>query len=260
METGAGSDADRYRDVAQRLHAIAKPMRVLSALRWPASVRDEFLAGGGDTLPSVEYPSFDEQPMVEAVRDVRRSTYPGELIDDWLESTAGAIELTARLLAARGTEAFLDYGRASYGTPQEARETWWAAGTNPLPLKPRMAGSAATTGDILMRFVDVFEEFARDSTECEDWAPGSWLPARRDSVALTRRCPPVGRMGVAKLPAAGSTGPVVGNEYPLPVAPMFAPGVDAGQVGCRIPSARTGFPVRRRRQSHRRTPGGACSA
>jgi hypothetical protein len=71
-------------------------MRVLSALRWPASVRD------GDVLPSVEYPSFDEQPIVEAVRDVRRSIYPGELIDDWLESTAGAIELTARLLAARG--------------------------------------------------------------------------------------------------------------------------------------------------------------
>jgi hypothetical protein len=143
METGAGSDADRYRDVAQRLHAIAKPMRVLSALRWPASVRDEFLAGGGDTLPSVEYPSFDEQPMVEAVRDVRRSIYPGELIDDWLESTAGAIELTARLLAARGTEAFLDYGRALYGTPQEARETSWATGTKLLPLTPRMAGSSS---------------------------------------------------------------------------------------------------------------------
>jgi hypothetical protein len=45
---------------------------------------------GGDALPSVEYPSFDEQPMVEAVSDVRRSIYPGELIDDWLESTAGA--------------------------------------------------------------------------------------------------------------------------------------------------------------------------
>jgi hypothetical protein len=42
-----------------------------------------------------------------------------------------------------------------------------ATGTNPLPLTPRMAGSAATTGDILVRFVDVFEEFARGSTECE---------------------------------------------------------------------------------------------
>jgi uncharacterized protein (TIGR02421 family) len=117
MGSGAGSDADRYRDVAQRLHAIARPMRVLSALRWPASVRDEFLAGGGDALPSVEYPSFDEQPIVEAVADVRRSIYPGALIDDWLESTASAIELTARMLAARGTEAFLDHGRALYGTP-----------------------------------------------------------------------------------------------------------------------------------------------
>ena len=117
MGSAAGSDVDRYRDVAQRLHAIAKPMRVLSALQWPASVRDEFLAGGGTALPSVAYPSFDEQPIVEAVREVRRSIYPGELIDDWFESTAGAIELTARMLASRGTAAFLDCGRALYGTP-----------------------------------------------------------------------------------------------------------------------------------------------
>jgi uncharacterized protein (TIGR02421 family) len=117
MGSGSASDVDRYRDVAQRLHAIAKPMRVLSALQWPAAVRAEFLAGGGDALPSVEYAPFDEQPIVEAVAGVRRSIYPGALIDDWLESTAGAIELTARMLAARGTEAFLDYGRALYGTP-----------------------------------------------------------------------------------------------------------------------------------------------
>jgi uncharacterized protein (TIGR02421 family) len=117
MGTGAGSDVERYRDVAQRLHAIAKPMRVLSALRWPAAVRDEFLAGGATALPEVGYPPFDEGPIVEAVGEVRRSIYPGALVDDWLESTAAALELTARMLAARGTSAFLDYGRALYGTP-----------------------------------------------------------------------------------------------------------------------------------------------
>jgi uncharacterized protein (TIGR02421 family) len=117
MATGDGSDVDRYRAVAQGLHKVAKPIRVLSALRWPAAVRDEFLAAGGDSLPEVEYPPFDEQPIVEAVADLRRSIYPGALIDDWLESTATAIELTARMLAARGTPAFLDYGRALYSEP-----------------------------------------------------------------------------------------------------------------------------------------------
>ncbi|MGH9217379.1 MAG: hypothetical protein ACRDZS_14065, partial [Acidimicrobiales bacterium] len=91
-EAVAGSatnpDVTRYRSVAHRLYEIAKPVRVLSALRWPASVREEFLAGGADALPSVEYPPFDEQPIVEALREIRRSIYPGGLVDDWLESVA----------------------------------------------------------------------------------------------------------------------------------------------------------------------------
>jgi uncharacterized protein (TIGR02421 family) len=110
-------EVERYRSVAHGLHEIAKPIRVLSALRWPISVREEFLAGGGDALPSVEYPPFDEQPIVDAVREVRRSIYPGAVVDDWLESVANAIENTARMLAARGTESFLTYNRALYGTP-----------------------------------------------------------------------------------------------------------------------------------------------
>ena len=110
-------DAERYRSVAHRLYEIAKPIRVLSALRWPASVREEFLAGGGDSLPSVEYPPFDEEPVVEAVSEARRSIYPGGLVDDWLESVANSVELTARMLAARGTESFLTYNQALYGTP-----------------------------------------------------------------------------------------------------------------------------------------------
>jgi uncharacterized protein (TIGR02421 family) len=117
--TGAAADADRYREVAQRLYAVAKPMRVLSALQWPATVREEFLAGGADALPVVEYPAFDEAPIVDAVRDIRRSIYPGELVDDWLESVAGAVEHTARMLAARGSESFLAYNRELYGTPKQ---------------------------------------------------------------------------------------------------------------------------------------------
>ncbi|HZM40056.1 MAG TPA: flavohemoglobin expression-modulating QEGLA motif protein [Acidimicrobiales bacterium] len=117
MATGEGSDVDRYRTVAQGLHQVAKPIRVLSALRWPAEVRDEFLAGGGAALPSVDYPPFDERPIVDALADLRRSIFPGDLVDDWLESTATALELTARMLAARGTPAFLDYSRALYSEP-----------------------------------------------------------------------------------------------------------------------------------------------
>jgi uncharacterized protein (TIGR02421 family) len=112
------ADADRYREVARRLYDVARPMRVLAALRWPAAVRDEFLATGGHRMPTVDYPAFDAGPTVEAVRGIRRSIYPGELVDDWLESVAGALEHTARMLAARGTASFLDHGRELYGTPK----------------------------------------------------------------------------------------------------------------------------------------------
>jgi uncharacterized protein (TIGR02421 family) len=117
--TGPAGDPEvpRYRSVAHRLYEIAEPIRVLSALRWPASIREEFLAGGADALPAVEYAPFDDQPIVEAVREVRRSIYPGALVDDWLEAVASSLEQTARMLAARGTESFFTYNRALYGTP-----------------------------------------------------------------------------------------------------------------------------------------------
>lgn len=112
-----GPEVDRYRAVAAQLHQIAKPMRVLSALAWPSAAREEFLATGGDVLPSVDYPAFDAAPVIAAVREVRRSIYPGALVDDWLESVGNAIEHTARMLSARGTDSFLTYNRALYGTP-----------------------------------------------------------------------------------------------------------------------------------------------
>lgn len=111
------AEVERYRSVAHQLHQVAKPIRVLSALRWPASVREEFLAGGADALPTVEYPPFDEAPIVDAVREIRRSIYPGALVDDWFESIADSIEGTARMLAARGSASFLTYSRALYGEP-----------------------------------------------------------------------------------------------------------------------------------------------
>ncbi len=60
--TSAATDQDRYRQAAQILHDVAKPMRVLSALGWDASIRDEFLAGGAQTLPQPTYTQIDPDP------------------------------------------------------------------------------------------------------------------------------------------------------------------------------------------------------
>jgi uncharacterized protein (TIGR02421 family) len=115
----SATEKDRIRSVAAELHAAAKPIRVLGSLAWPANVREDFLASGGDHLPEVEYEPYDPTDTLAAVATARRSIFPGEPIDTWLEGTADSIETTARMMATRGTEAFRAHGRRLYGGPDE---------------------------------------------------------------------------------------------------------------------------------------------
>ncbi len=113
------SAADRYRQAAQILHDVAKPMRVLSALAWPGELRDEFLAGGAQRLPEPAYEPVDPAPVLEAVTAARALLHPGDVVDDWLGREADAIEHTVRMLTSRETPAFFEHSRALYGVPDQ---------------------------------------------------------------------------------------------------------------------------------------------
>jgi uncharacterized protein (TIGR02421 family) len=110
---------DRYRQAAQILHDIAKPMRVLSALAWPAELREEFLTGGADKLPEPTYAGVDPTPVLDGVAAVRRLLRPGNIVDDWLDREATSIESTALMLSTLGTPAFHAYSRKLYGVPTQ---------------------------------------------------------------------------------------------------------------------------------------------
>ncbi len=113
-------DADRYRQAATILHRVAKPMRVLSHLRWPASIREEFLASGGDSMPrEPEYPKVDPTPVLAGVAEARRLIDPGGVVDDWLEDQCRAVQATALMLSSTGSTAFHAYSRELYGVPTE---------------------------------------------------------------------------------------------------------------------------------------------
>ena len=113
------SAANRYRQAAQILHDVAKPMRVLSALAWPGEMRDEFLAGGAQRLPEPTYEPVVPGPVLEAVTAARALLEPGNVVDDWLGREADAIEHTVLMLAARETPAFFEHSRALYGIPDQ---------------------------------------------------------------------------------------------------------------------------------------------
>ncbi len=113
------ADVDRYRNASQILHDVAKPMRVLSTLAWPGSIRDEFLAAGAQTLPRPTYRTFDPKPVLDGVAAARRLLRPGHVIDEWLDREADAIEATALMLSTLGTPAFHAYSRQLYGVPDQ---------------------------------------------------------------------------------------------------------------------------------------------
>ncbi len=111
--------ADRYRDAARILHDVAKPMRVLSALAWPGELREEFLAGGAQTLPQPTYTPVDPTSVLDGVAAARRLLRPGNVVDDWLDREATSIESTALMLSSVGTPAFHAYSRKLYGVPSQ---------------------------------------------------------------------------------------------------------------------------------------------
>ena len=108
---------DRYREAASILHDVAKPMRVLSALSWPGEIREQFLAGGADQLPTPTYQPVDPTPVLDGVAAARRLLRPGNVVDDWLDREATAVESTALMLASVGTPAFHAYSRKLYSVP-----------------------------------------------------------------------------------------------------------------------------------------------
>jgi uncharacterized protein (TIGR02421 family) len=159
-------DIERYRRVARLLYDAARPYRVLAALRWPVSVREEFLATGADALPVATYEAFDSAPCLAAVAEARRMIFPGSAIDDWFEETARDIETTALMLAAAGTPAFHAYARELYGVP-----------TQPLRYDP------VTPLDLAHRVHEVIGDLARIDL---GQTPPASLPAERVAEDLSR--------------------------------------------------------------------------
>lgn len=129
---------DSIRKVAQLLHDVAEPMKVLSSLAWPAKIREEFLASGGERLPRPEYERVDPTPVLEGVKQARGLIRGEGLSESWLRAQADAIEATALMLGAVGTATFHDYSRQLYGVPTQ---TLHFAPATPLQLAEKIHSS-----------------------------------------------------------------------------------------------------------------------
>lgn len=95
------------------------PVQVLSYVAWAPEVKARFFASGERELPEPRYPEFDPGPSIELIRQARRQIAPVTTIDALLERHAESVEGGARMLAARGTEAFFERSRDLFGEPTD---------------------------------------------------------------------------------------------------------------------------------------------
>jgi uncharacterized protein (TIGR02421 family) len=106
----------------RRLVLAAKPIRLLSAVSWPAQVQAEFLdrwRHGRVTLPVIEYPRGDysgTRDEIEAVQEAARG-FGDHPVADYIWRTAESLDVATRLLDALGTEEVTEHSIRLFGKP-----------------------------------------------------------------------------------------------------------------------------------------------
>ncbi len=108
---------DRLSEAAVRLREAEKPVRILRSLAWPQEAAREFIDGGMQRPPQIEYPVFNARPVLDDLAAIDHLLDGESPVHDWLRRTAWSITTAARMLQAIGTAEFHEHSAALYGTP-----------------------------------------------------------------------------------------------------------------------------------------------
>jgi uncharacterized protein (TIGR02421 family) len=106
----------------RRLVQAAKPIRLLSAVSWPARVQTEFLERwrhGRVSLPHVEYARADYSGTRDEIEAVQQAAhvYGDHPVADYIWRTAESLDVTTRLLDALGTAEVTEHSIRLFGKP-----------------------------------------------------------------------------------------------------------------------------------------------
>ena len=77
-------EKDRIRQTARLLYEASRSIRILRTIAWPSGVKEEFFAQSTKELPNVSYAPLDPAPVLDLVREARRSIIGTSPIDLWL--------------------------------------------------------------------------------------------------------------------------------------------------------------------------------
>lgn len=121
---------ERVASLASRIVEGQRPIRVLQALSWDASVEEQFRKSRYRELPRVDEATYQQvdlgfdpakkaEEFEEIARDVHRELGENDAIAHILHATAIEYREVVRMLGVRGTKAFHDYSRTLYGSPKD---------------------------------------------------------------------------------------------------------------------------------------------
>ncbi|MES1206442.1 MAG: flavohemoglobin expression-modulating QEGLA motif protein [Pseudomonadota bacterium] len=111
---------DLLRTISVEILDAQRPLRVLRALTWDASIERRFFAGGGQEQPQPTYqiPIADVSRSLERFRDLK-TLVPGDNgIERFLRDTCDSFATAARMLLAVGTKDFYFHSAELYGRPE----------------------------------------------------------------------------------------------------------------------------------------------
>lgn len=121
---------EKARELSDRLVKLQTPIRILDAISWPRTTREEFFQHNGQRLPNitVDYynnrvPGFDtvalRQALAELQRDIVRHLGQLSPISQLMKRACREYRDVIRMIEARGTEEFHELSVELYGHPDD---------------------------------------------------------------------------------------------------------------------------------------------
>ena len=148
MSADPAKDLNTFVDADRKLVELARGIRILTPLSWPADVQESFLAAwrrGERRMPDVRYGHESQRERIAALEALACSLDVEHPIGRWLADTARSYVTVCWLLEHAGTPRMTDFSIALYGRPGDS-----------------LAGGSVHNVDAARHFLDVSALYKRE--------------------------------------------------------------------------------------------------
>lgn len=131
MSVAMSSYRNTVRELSERIVIAQKPIRILDAIKWDTSIKQNFFAAGCKEQPAVDAAYYQQRPLGfdphelkrtfhQIERDVVRQLGQFNPVGKVMGRMCREYQMAIRMLEARGTPGFSDLSQELYGAASDA--------------------------------------------------------------------------------------------------------------------------------------------